>query len=410
MRVRWLLVALVVGHLGAGHLAAQPVSVKEVEAGFKRNREFLKSPRISLRWTHRKLEAARQAMRTSADDIEKSAAKPDVPEDKRQAILRQAKLLRSMADTGIETILFQEYWTNWKGAHVRIPQLPAGMSQPLWDFPEIEISRDSLLSVYRNYTVASYRPDETPHTRVWNGLRGEMRSGRVSDRPLPESLPQFTFPPLSVSDQKWGAQSAWHPIDNFFAELADKAVMVGPEKVKDRTLHRLRHVTLSEAKGGFERFPGKTEVGQLVDVLVDTKRGYLPVKMEWRIAVYRQGKLFRMTETPFKEVEVKTIHPVKGGGFYPTKGTVIMRIDDPKHAQDQMAIDALMRGTGKIKRPMVPASESEWEVLKFSSDVTLTEEMLALPFPDQTNYFDETKQQSMVETVPLTVPAAKGKK
>jgi hypothetical protein len=310
---------------------------------------------------------------------------------------------------GTKSVIIEDYWTDWQKCLVRMREV----SDPGQEYvvPGSEISPESLVSGHPSTRVFSRRSGVTGEFRLWHGVDCDgVGNGRVGTGPISGALVQFAFPPLAAPDTSWDNPSTWHSIDVFFAKPESEMKVLGVRQVDGVETVVVEHMVREPAAEFLQKqVEGVLEVGDVTTAWIDPQRGYLPLRLVKSAAFILDGRRIEhrsadalLDPNGQKDanlvVRVTRIDLCEGGGFYPFEGSRAQRGKDPDYDGPFNTVAEALEG--KVRGvPVVDYTREHWQVEYLEPDVGISEETLALRFPEGTQYFDEVRSRGMIEGV-----------
>ena len=243
--------------------------------------------------------------------------------------------------TDRDRFLMRDAPPNWGGMH----------GDDDWLMPDVPVTPASMAKQYVGFTLIAYQGGGNPFYRWCVGQPNGVNSWGQIMVQLPGNC---YFPPLASPKN---ANSAYwrHPIDAFFREDPGAFRTVGHATVDGHDTVLIERRTSSS--------PKEPPV-EVVRAYLDPSRGALPLKIEWFPPGADPDK-----RPLFRAMDGVEIVAVKGGGFYPVRGTIRTFID------------------GDSGGPPVSVEEISWQAAKVEGNAPLNDTM-ALEFPDGMYYYD----------------------
>jgi len=307
------------------------------------------------------------------------------------------------------TAVIEDYWTDRTRFLLRMPRkFTEGQAYPI---PAVNITPDLLSSVYKDMFVFSYSVDTANGYRMWSGVdEAGLGSGVVGQGPISDRLGEFVFPPMGIADSSWGDKRIWHAIDVFYANPPGEMRVLGRVHVDGVETVVVESLTRKPAAQVLQaQVEGRLETGRVVTAWIDVGRGCLPLRIVENRVLLLEGQRLGTTaplndlerdrkQDASKIVSVSRVQTCEGGGFYPSEGVCVERTISSAYQGPYNDVQGLLSGR-VVDIPYVDLTRYHWRVLAVQPNVTVPEQSLALPFPDKTRYFDETRARGMIEGV-----------
>lgn len=387
-------VSLIVAATAALGAPAQPTAQDMLDGyNYNRTRDIRLHVTIEYRFKSTEASIAAAQRRAEAIDRELSSASAPIAE---KAALRSERASLILALPPPRQFLF-DYWTDGTGFQVRaIKSGTVGAK-----LPRVPPSPSNLESQYRDIAVASY---DGSSAILWGGTGANGKGGGlVGNGPSDIAPGGFEFPPLAWSGDPGGIPR--NPIDDFYSAQARDLTVVGTEEnsghrciVIERTIARpARDAGIVSLKApDLQQF-------QIVRGAVDPQRGYLPVKIEWRMELVSRGKQLSGqpvgTSEPYKALEVTSVRRMDGGEYYPMEGRVTTFGPDAAHWDGVIhSVDAAIDdGTISKSSPVAAHFVTSWRVSEISVGQPLGRGFFAFQFPKGTSFFDMRKNKGFIQ-------------
>lgn len=301
----------------------------------------------------------------------------------------------------------EDIWSDRKRVCARMSRLPPHIVEaPPRD---MLIRSEDLVTKFRNACLYTWDGARGGVFRVWHGVerdgsgRGEVGTGELDAH----GLRQFRLPPLlgpapSVSRHSdWsGWVQTWHWGDAFFALDPTDMRVVGRERLRDRTVYRVEHRTVTPVQGASQRTGKKVEGATRLVAWVDLEYGGVVMRLERHTELLVDGRLdeaaAKMKPKPLFVGEVLEVMRTGPGRYYPRKGVHRTYHVDPRWKGRLLTPEE--RALGKaVDVPVVEVSRMEWEVEHVEPDVAMPDATLALEFPKGTPYYDRRESRLRYE-------------
>lgn len=406
-------VVLVLLTVCAGIGSSEPViRPEDLVAGYRQNMAAFQTLRVT--WTRTSQFAPNwfNHHEKLAKASEERAAQQGLSPEERAAYLKDAESERRAISAHRDPIVLeQDYWTDRVNFQMRV--LPAGTKGAAPDhslFPDVELTPEALQGEFAGIFILSFYPSAAPSAfRIWAGAkRGAMHAAGVrGDNPNTQNpnTRETYFPPLGVSDSQWGAQ--WHPFDAFFSGPIEEMQVTGEDNVDGEHTYILERRVEQKDKRSFmtaedlEQFGADMQVFRLTRAWIAPQQGYIPLRMEWDVTrTYRGKPLITARKRPgppgrvLSEVRVRRID---GGGYYPVAGTIReYSVDANARVRGAKLADILAGRPLPPIPPMVLTEEVRWTAHRIEANRAMSADMFALPFPENTGYFDSVRSRGLV--------------
>lgn len=395
-----------------------PYTVDEVIAGYHQNFARFRTLRVQMRLAERHGANWIKHWQMEADAWEDQSRQPGISAEERARLLAQAEERRKVArhpHIALPHYTLQDFWTDGSSFQQRVPLAAAGWATPAlegdflappgvmhWTFPDVPPSGDNLATVYHDVQIVSYAPEVG--FRAWKGRANSARPGTGwSSGGSHGGLTMF--PPLGRPPAEWKAMV--HIIDEFFALPAEEMRMAGTAELHGRKLCVIEHVKEIGYQSWLQpheidKYAGKIQRFNVVRAWIDPAQGCLPLRIEWDSYLAQGGvpleveKTIRGPRPLWRVLEEIRVSQVDGGGFYPMSGVLRTYGRDVSSDQMPLTVSDILEGRATSWPPAALTEEKSWQVLKLEANVDIPEGFFALPFPQNTLYYDAAQGRGLV--------------
>lgn len=402
-----MLCALVAA-LSAIVAGAQPqIQATDVVAGYRQN--FAEFRTLHVQWARVLSNAENffKHLEAVAHDLERQATREGLDAEQRAQLLSQAQTYLEMVShpkNAAPNALRQDFWTDGTGYQMRLPSPSLGDRQTEWRYPPsvARIDGGALLADYKDTAVICFDGRIEDGFRVWDGYtKGDVHRANIQ-KSAPDS-DEAHFPPLGFVNAEWGAH--WHPFDDFFAGPIEQLRIVGEEELAGRRTYVIERVSENARKElrlkpeHLKKYGDRIRMLDLVRAWVDSARGYLPLRMEWRSDTLLDGRPLAAPEKEvpsFRSIDNVEIRQVPGTqGYYPVRSAMHLYAVEAGFRGPFVTVGDFLDGQARVVAPVRLHQECHWEVSLVEANRDMSG-LLSLAFPDNTTYYDARQSRGFL--------------